>query len=113
MPDVDLGTLEDYWKQLQRTSSFVAGEVDVGDTEVELRVGAAALSGRIRLRVKALASNDDVVYIIETGGGTSSGYPLLPGEELPQPFEFGAASAVHVFAIAGSGTQKVRIIEEA
>lgn len=104
----------DGWSKLfrQRTRDYATGQVTVGTSEVELVAGASALVNRIGLKVKALATNDDVVYIIETGGSTSTGYALLPGEEAP-PFSFDAANAVAVYAISGSAGQKVSVIEEA
>ena len=90
------------------TNTIQEGSIQVQTTETELKAGASALANRIKLRIKCVG--DDSIYIGSTGVTTSTGYPLIPGQE--KVFEFDPDTETNIYAIA-STNQTAKIIEEA
>lgn len=88
------------------TASIAAGSVTVGTTEVELCAGASALANRRGMKIRC--EGNDAIYIGPTGVTTSSGYTVVPGEEIILRFDPEVATAV--YAIAASN-QTVRVLE--
>ena len=77
--------------------AVVAGQISVSGAEAALSTVVAR-----RFRIKAQTSNSDVIYVGPAGVTTANGYPLWPGDELPE-VEVSNLNVIH--AIVGSGTQ--------
>ena len=84
-------------------ASVVAGQISLTGAVAALTSVAAR-----RFRVIAHLDNSDVIYIGPAGTTTANGFPLWPGKEM----EFQVANLSSLFAIVGSGTQKLAYIGE-
>jgi len=106
---VTVGELKGYWKKVAdavSSNSIAVGKKTVGTNQVALYAGSANLSGRRRIRLRCVGN--DAVYVGTSGVTTSTGYPILPGEEKI----FDISAAVTLYGISSSN-QTVHIIEEA
>jgi hypothetical protein len=96
-------------RDIPGTSNAGVGERSVGNLEaVEIYAGAAAMPGRRKLRVRCVGN--DTVYVGPAGVTALNGFPVLPGERFEMDID--PRSALQIYGIAGSGTQKIRVMEE-
>ena len=84
---------------------YAIGLLSVGNTPVEIKVGASALEGRQEI----LVYNDSnlVVYFGDATVTTSTGIPIEKGELVNLPFR----DTLPVYLIASGGSNTVRIQE--
>jgi hypothetical protein len=82
-------------------ASVVAGQISLSGVMVALTTVAAR-----RFRLKAATDNTDTIYLGPTGVTTANGFGLLPGDLL----EVEVSNLNVIFAIVGSGTQKLHYL---
>jgi hypothetical protein len=86
--------------------SIISGSKTVSTSQVGVFAGVSVLANRRGVRVRCVGN--DAVYIGPSGVTTSTGYPVLPGEDIA--FLFSNATATAIYAIAAS-SQTVKILE--
>jgi len=85
--------------------AYEQGNVAVGTTEIELKVGGSRLEGRELLRVEN--TSDETIYVGPTGVTAATGIPV----EVNNWLELCAGPDLAVYAIAGAGNNNVRVSE--
>lgn len=84
---------------------YVSGEVTVGTSAVEAKVGGSALAGREILIIYNKSNNS--VFYGPSGVTTSTGVELKKGQFVSMP----AGNAVGIFLIAGSASNVIVVQE--
>ena len=73
-------------------------------TALALSVSVDRLNGGVTIR--ALSTNNAIVYVGPSGVTAENGYPLAAGDSVP----VSCVTASEIYAIAASGTQELRWI---
>lgn len=90
------------------TDSMTVGQITVGTTPVEIKVGAQALANRRLVKVYNADQTNKIYVGTSSGVTTSTGYPIKP--DSAETFIIAAGSSVTLYAVAEADVD-VRVIE--
>lgn len=89
-------------------NNMIVGNITVGTTAVEVKVGASALADRRIVKIYNMDSTNKVYIGTSSGVTTLTGFPVKPDSEIT--FTIAAGSSVTLYAVA-EGNVDVRVIE--
>lgn len=90
------------------TNNMVVGQITVGTTPIEIKVGTQALANRRLVKVYNVDQTNKIYVGTSSGVTTSTGYPIKPDSE--ETFVIAAGTSVTLYAVAEADVD-VRVIE--